>query len=105
MASSLFDDETLASLLGNLDGPMVQPEEDRRAYLNAPPTRLEIVNLLILVESVLSVGLLADLADNEGDQAGRVSHLLVAHEQNGKIVTMMRELLNAGVDPNWDPHS
>jgi hypothetical protein len=97
--------DDLTSLLGDLNGPMVQPEGDRIAYINAPPTRRELFEILVHVFTVNASALLVQTSQLEGNETARLENLKVAFEQNEKLAARLRELLNAGVDPEWSPHS
>ena len=104
MSGSPFDDDALASLLGDLDGPMIQPKQDRIDYLGDPVSRNELLDALAHVYNVNANMLLADTACREGNEVARLQYTKIAFQQNAKILAAMRELLNAGVDPEWNPH-
>lgn len=104
MSEFPVSDDVLAGILGDLDGPMIQPEADRIEYLGQPATRREVFDLLVHIYNSNTYNLLSQTAALDGDDARKLNNLKTALEQNQKLLVSLRELLNAGVDPEWDPH-
>lgn len=48
--------------------------------------------------------MIAQVAASEGDERRRLESLQIALEQSAQLTASIRELLNAGIDPHWDPH-
>lgn len=99
---------------------MEQSKADRLAYLQHPVTRGDLIPLItavtIMLGTVAEVALaLGDLHSNEAgpdDRATPYEVIRTVTDQLGPLLTVrdklhaqVRELGNAGVDPEWDHQS
>lgn len=82
---------------------MKQPQADCVAYLQQPPTRNELLPVILAVSSLTSAVMELAVALADGAKPNDVMNAarpLV--EKKERLDGLMRELINAGVDPQWD---
>ncbi len=77
--------------------------DDRTDYLQQAPTRTELIEVLLTVSSTATavLNLAVTLCDNGAPKSvlDAVSPLVEKHK---RLQGLMREMTNAGVDPDWD---
>lgn len=82
---------------------MKQSQADCVAYLHGQPTRNELLPLILTVSSLTTAVMELAVAIADGGKPTEfmdAARPLVEHKE--RLNGLMRELMNAGVDPQWD---
>lgn len=78
---------------------MAELTEGQIAYFHASPTRQELLTVVLATMETMAAVVNVATADNSADRLAALDPL---RDQSEKLSVLIREMLNEGVDPEWD---